>query len=139
MIAEGGEDAGLGEVVVQLAHRFAQHVQVGRTRLVPHVVRRQIARPNDVVDVLRPANNNQSLVIVARLINFSWVEITPAHHKTIRPESYCHAICSLCDFVVTFSRPGITTTRRWHAQIVDKVPKNKKKQSISPGRGPLSR
>lgn len=52
MVPERGEDGHSGEHVGHLRHRLLQHLEVLLLGLVPHVVRRQVARPQDVVYVL---------------------------------------------------------------------------------------
>lgn len=52
MIAQGGENSRIGKVEGQLAHSFTQNVEIVVACLIPDVVRRQIARPNDEIDIL---------------------------------------------------------------------------------------
>ena len=52
MIAQGWKDASIREIVGQLSDCFSQHVQIVVPRLIPDVVRRQIARPNDKINIL---------------------------------------------------------------------------------------
>ena len=53
MVAEGRENGRVGEVLGELTHRGLDRLQVGLAGLVPHVVRGKVARPDDVVDVLK--------------------------------------------------------------------------------------
>lgn len=52
MITQGWENARVGEEVSELAHRFSEHVQIVVAGLIPDVVRRQIARPYNEINVL---------------------------------------------------------------------------------------
>ncbi len=52
VIAQGGENSSIGKVEGQLADSFTQNVEIVVAGLIPDVVRRQIARPNDEIDIL---------------------------------------------------------------------------------------
>ena len=52
VVAQRWEYSRFGQVEAQLTYRFPQHVQVIRTWLVPHVVRRQISRPDHEINIL---------------------------------------------------------------------------------------
>ena len=52
VVAQCWENTRFGQVEAELTHRLPQHVQIIRARLVPDVVRRQIARPDDEINVL---------------------------------------------------------------------------------------
>jgi hypothetical protein len=52
VIAQGGENSRIGKVEGQLADSFTQNVKIVVACLIPDVVRRQIARPNDEIDIL---------------------------------------------------------------------------------------
>ena len=53
VVAQRRKYARLREVEGELAHRFPQHVQIVRPCLVPDVVRRQVTRPDDEINVLK--------------------------------------------------------------------------------------
>lgn len=64
VVTQGGEDRSVGEVQTELLYGLPQHQQVTLLRLVPYVVRRQVACPYDVVYVL---SYRGALLIVYRL------------------------------------------------------------------------
>ena len=84
MVAQCRENARFGQIETQLTHRFPQHVQIIRARLIPHVVRRQIARPDHEVDVLKKSGRGRH-----RQTSYStWV--FPAFNSILIINVYCY-------------------------------------------------
>lgn len=62
MISQRWEYWSIREMFRHLFHRFLNYQQIMRFRLIPHIMRHQITRPNDIIEILKKSNANKILL-----------------------------------------------------------------------------